>query len=79
MKSWGHERIQPRVGLTNGVLPTAPTKPSTVPEVNDLPSCSLKTREFWVTEARTEANIVVVELQGWCELDDGEDREEPMH
>ena len=48
----------------------APVKPSTVPEVNDLPSCSLKTREFCATEVRTETNIVV-ELNGWCGLDDG--------
>ena len=50
--------------LTKGVFPMAPVKPSTVPEVNDLPSCSLKAREFCAAVARTDTNIVVVEVKG---------------
>ena len=57
--------------LTNGVFPTAPVKPSTVPEANDLQRCGLKAREFWVRKARTETNIVVVKIQGRCELNGG--------
>jgi len=64
MENKGNKRIQPQ--LTSGVFPTAPVKPSMVPEVNDLPRCGLKAREFWVREARTETSIVVVRVQGRC-------------
>lgn len=64
-----YNRVNPR--LTNGVFPTAPVKPSTVPELNDLPRCGLKAREFRVREARTETNIVVVRVQGRCKPNSG--------
>ena len=55
-----YDRVYSR--LTNGVFPTAPVKPSTVPEVNDLPRCGLKAREFWMREIRAETSIVVVRI-----------------
>ena len=51
--------------LTNGVFPTAPVKPSTVPEVNDLQRCD---REFGIRNVLAETSIVVASIQDGCAL-----------
>lgn len=50
------KRVHPK--LTKGLFPTAPVRQPTVHEAGDLPSCSLKAREFCKTKTRTEIDTV---------------------
>jgi hypothetical protein len=56
----------------------APVKPSTAPEVNDLPNRGPKDREFCRAEVRTETNIVVAKGKGKCEPAGGGQTEDPL-